>query len=76
MKDKPPYVVPDKMLLISEGLLEDIRHELTSITKWYAFEPTSHINTEKEGHTIINNNEMLIQLDYSNLIKKIDKVLK
>lgn len=43
--------------------------------KWYAFEPTSYINTEKEGHTIINNKEFLIQLDFDNLIKRIDKEL-
>ena len=56
-------------------LLEDIRHELVSISKWYAFEPTSYINTEKEGYTIINNKEFLIQLDFEDLIKKIDKEL-
>ena len=56
-------------------LLEDIRHELVSISKWYAIEPTSYINTEKEGYTIINNKEFLIQLDFEDLIKKIDKEL-
>lgn len=74
-KDLPPYVVPDRMLQISEGLLEDIRHELASVSKWYAFEPTHNINLEREGHTIINNKEFLIQLDFEDLIKKIDKVL-
>ena len=75
MNDKPPYVIPDKMLEISEGLLEDIRHELACIDKWYAFEPMININLEKEEHTIINNKEMLIQLDFKDLIKKIDKLL-
>ena len=62
--------------MTEKQLLEDIRHELASISKWYAFEPTSYINTEKEGHTIINNKEFLIQLDFEDLIKKIDKELE
>ena len=61
--------------MTDKQLLEDIRHELASVSKWYAFEPTSYINTEK-GHTIINNKEFLIQLDFENLIKRIDKELK
>ena len=73
--DVPAYIVPDRMLQISEGLLEDIRHELASISKWYAFEPTSKINTEREGVTIINNKEFLVELDFEDLIEKIDKVL-
>jgi len=73
--DVPAYIVPDRMLSISEGLLEDIRHELASISKWYAFEPTSYINTEKDGVTIINNKEFLVELDFEDLIEKIDKVL-
>lgn len=63
-------------IMTEKQLLEDIRHELASISKWYAFEPTSYINTEKEGHTIINNKEFLIQLDFEDLIKKIDKELR
>lgn len=59
----------------NKRLLEDIRHELASIDRWYAFEPTIHINLEKEGHTIVNNKEFLIQLDFSDLIKRIDKEL-
>lgn len=62
--------------MTDKQLLEDIRHELASISKWYAFEPTSYINTEKEGHTIINNKEFLIQLDFTDLIKRIDKELE
>ena len=62
--------------LTEKRLLEDIRHELASISKWYAFEPTQYINTEKEGHTIINNKDFLVQLDFEDLIKRIDKVLK
>ena len=73
--DLPPYVVPECMVEISEGLLEDIRHELASVSKWYAFEPTHYINTEK-GYTIINNKEFLVQLDFEDLIKKIDRVLE
>lgn len=61
--------------MTDKQLLEDIRHELACVDKWYAFEPTSYINTEKEGHTIINNKEFLIQLDFDNLIKRIDKEL-
>ena len=61
--------------MMDKQLLEDIRHELASVSKWYAFEPTIYINTEKEGHTIINNKEFLIQLDFEDLIKKIDKEL-
>ena len=57
-------------------LLEDIRHELASIDKWYAFEPSKYINIEKEKHLIINTKEFLIQLDFENLIKRIDKELK
>ena len=68
------YILPDKMLLISEGLLEDIRHELASIDQWYAFEATDKINLEK-GYSIVNNEEFLVQLDFNKLIKKIDKVL-
>ena len=60
------------IFMTEKQLLEDIRHELSSVDKWYAFEPTSYINTEKEGHTIINNKEFLIQLDFDNLIKRID----
>ena len=33
--------------MTAKRLLEDIRHELASIDKWYAFEPTSYIDTEK-----------------------------
>lgn len=65
----------DRMLQISEGLLEDIRHELASVDRWYAFEPTQYINTESEEHTIINNKEFLIQLDFEDLIKRIDLML-
>lgn len=61
--------------MTDKELLEDIRHELASISKWYAFEPTIRINLEKEGHTIVNNKEFLIQLDYADLIKRIDKEL-
>lgn len=57
-----------------DELLEDIRHELASISKWYAFEPTKYINTEKD-YTIINNEEFLIQLDFEDLIRRIDKEL-
>lgn len=60
---------------MNKELLKDIRHELASISKWYAFEPTININLEKEGHTIVNNKDFLIQLDYSDLIKRIDKEL-
>ena len=68
-------VVPDRMIPVSEGLLEDIRHEMASVSKWYAFEPTHYINTEKEGITIINNKDFLIELDFERLLKKIDKLL-
>ena len=60
----------------NKRLLEDIRHELASISKWYAFEPTISINLEKEGHTIVNNKDFLIQLDFTKLIKRIDKELE
>ena len=60
--------------MTEKQLLEDIRHELASVDKWYAFEPQGYINLEK-GHTIINNEEMLIQLDFEDLIKRIDKEL-
>ena len=62
--------------MTEKQLLEDIRHELASISKWYAFEPTKYINIEKEKHLIINTKEFLIQLDFDNLIKRIDKELK
>ena len=61
--------------MVEKELLEDIRHELASISKWYAFEPTSNINTE-QGHTLINNKEFLVELDFTDLIKRIDKELK
>jgi len=61
--------------MTEKRLLEDIRHELASIDRWYAFEPTISINLEKEGHTLVNNKEFLIQLDYADLIKRIDKEL-
>lgn len=66
----------DRSSNMNRMLLEDIRHELASISMWYAFEPTSYINTEKEGHTIVNNKEFLVQLDFEDLIKRIDKELK
>lgn len=59
----------------NKRLLQDILHELDSIDKWYAFEPTITIDLEKDGHTIINNEEFLIQLDFSDLIKRIEKEL-
>ena len=64
------------IVMTEKRLLEDIRHELASVSKWYAFEPTHYINTEKEGFTIINNKEFLIQLDFEDLIKRIDKELE
>ena len=63
------------VLLTEKQLLEDIRHELASVDKWYAFEPTKYINIEKEGHLIINTKEFLIQLDFDDLIRRIDKEL-
>ena len=75
MTEKDLPIVPDNMLLISEGLLEDIRHELASISRWYAFEPTKSINTEKEECIIINSKEFLVELNFKDLITKIDKVL-
>lgn len=75
MTEKPPCIVPDRMLNISEGLLEDIRHELASVSKWYAFEPTNFFINTEEGHTLINNKDFLVQLDFEDLIRKIDKVL-
>lgn len=76
-KGLPPYIVPTDILIIRKELLEDIRLELASIDQWYAFEPKKYtkINTE-EGYTTINNKEFLVELDYSQLIKKIDEVLK
>ena len=62
--------------MTEKRLLEDIRHELASIDKWYAFEPTKYINTEKEGHLIINTKEFLIHLNFEDLIKRIDKELE
>lgn len=62
-------------MMTEKQLLEDIRHELASISKWYAFEPTKYINIEKEKHLIINTKEFLIQLDFEDLIKRIDKDL-
>ena len=62
--------------MTEKRLLEDIRHELSSVDRWYAFEPTKYINIEKEKHLIINTKEFLIQLDFDNLIKRIDKELK
>ena len=62
--------------MTEKRLLEDIRHELASIDKWYAFEPTSYIDIEKEELTIINNKEFLIRLDFYDLIKRIDKELE
>ena len=54
--------------MTEKQLLEDIRHELASVDRWYAFEPTKYINIEKEKHLIINTKEFLIQLDFDNLI--------
>ena len=71
----PAFIMPENMILISDGLLEDIRLELACISKWYAFESTNNINLEN-GYTIINNEEFLVQLDFEDLIKRIDKVLK
>ena len=62
--------------MTEKQLLEDIRHELASVSKWYAFEPTEYINTEKERVLIINTKEFLIQLDFEDLIKRIDKELE
>lgn len=59
----------------NKQLLEDIRHELASVSKWYAFEPTKYTNIEKEKFLIINTKEFLIQLDFEDLIKRIDKEL-
>ena len=63
--------------MTDKQLLEDIRHELASVDKWYAFEPSGHIDTEKGNHLIIiNTKEFLIQLDFEDLIKRIDKELE
>ena len=62
--------------MTEKQLLEDIRHELASVDKWYAFEPIKYMNIEKEKHLIINTKEFLIQLDFEDLIKRIDKELK
>lgn len=71
-KDKGSVIiVPDKMLMISEGLLEDIRHELVCIDEWYAFES----DKEFKEYTLLNNKEQLIKLEFDELIRRIDKIL-
>ena len=82
-------VMPDKKLLISEGLLEDIRHTLVSIGGLKAFDMASphvaHRNYGKLGIMIPHGLEYktaevpfdeLIDLDFRDLLEKIDEVLK
>ena len=89
-------VMPDKKLLISEGLLEDIRHTLVSIGGLKAFDMGSpHVVCHgKRGKSIPSKGlfhqglyeiddkkadvpfEELIDLDFKDLIEKIDEVLK
>lgn len=68
------YVVPDKMLKISEGLLEDIRHELRSLTGLKAFdEYEGEFHKDENGYT--KKTVHTIDLDYTELIEKIDEIL-
>lgn len=66
-------------IVISKELLEEIRHELVSISGLKAFDygnaTVIHGNTVNTPEITFSVNEM-INLDYNDLITKIDKVLK
>lgn len=67
---KEVYAVPDKMVEINEELLEDIRHTLVSISGLRAFDKF----VSQLGYVEVFDDD-IIDLDFKDLINKIDKVL-
>lgn len=57
--------------MTTKRLLEDIRHELVSLTGLKAFD----VCTDKTKKLTVVWNRDLIKLDYDDLIKRIDKEL-
>lgn len=60
---------------MNEELLQDIMHELASIDGWKAFEPDSNFSENKEYTVILNDKEYVVDLDFGDLIKRIEKEL-
>lgn len=58
--------------MTTKRLLEDIRHELVSLTGLEAFD----VYTDKTKKLTVVYNRDLIKLDYDDLIKRIDKELE
>lgn len=58
--------------MTAKRLLEDIRHELVSLTGLEAFD----VYTDKTKKLTVVWNRDLIKLDYDDLIKRIDKELE
>lgn len=65
-------IIEDKMISVSEGLLEDIRHELVSHGGLYAFDKVF----DDDAIALWVNVEELIILDFTCLIEKIDMLLE
>ena len=59
-------------ILIKRSLLEDIRHELVSINNLKAFDKTGHTGI---GYVEVYDDD-IIDLDYTELLERIDEVLK
>lgn len=59
---------------ISKELLEEIRHELMTLTGLKSFDGLGE-NVDNGRFTTVIPNEDLIKLDFEDLVNKIDKVL-
>lgn len=68
-------VKKDRMLPVSEGLLEDIRHTLVSLSGLKAFDALGESVKSNDSHVTVSIAE-LIPLDFNEAIKQIDEVLK
>lgn len=64
-------VVEDKMISISEGLLEDIRHELATLNGLQATDKP----LIKDEDLILLKKDEIWELDYTDILAKIDKIL-
>lgn len=65
-------MVEDKLISVSEGLLEDIRHELVSCNGLYAFDK---VFDEKANELWVKTTD-LVELDFNACIERIDELLK
>lgn len=71
-----PVVVSDKKLEISEGLLEDIRHEFVTLHGLVAFDSLGDGVANNGRSSAVVPISQLIDLNYKKLLDKIDEVLE